>query len=154
MSQPKKTLFMETTAVPADRTAAEISSMLIQAGATQIATDYEDGRIKGLRWSMRASGHDILFQMPARAEPIYAIFLKRNKSTWLNEKQKAEMRAKAERVAWRQLLRWTQAQVAMIECGMTEASEVFFPYMQVNTGQTVYEIFRASEFKMLEGPKN
>lgn len=63
-------------------------------------------------------------------------------------------RQQAERVAWRQLLRWVQAQLAMIECGMTEASEVFFPYMQMLSGNTIYELFKASEFKQLAaGPQ-
>lgn len=150
-----KTLFMETTEVPAERTASEISAVLIQSGATQIATDYDGAQITGLRWTMRVAGRDLLFAMPARVEPIYRIFLKRKgfSNLWKPDgtPYHAEIFVKARRVAWRQLLRWTQAQLAMIECGMTEASEVFFPYIQTGAGQSLFEAFRASEFKML-GP--
>jgi hypothetical protein len=151
MSKAKKTLFMETTEVPAERTAAEISSVLIRAGATQIATDYEAGKITGLRWTMRATGRDLLFAMPARVDPIYKILYDRSSSSWSVDK--AKLREKAQRVAWRQLLRWVQAQLAMIECGMTEASEVFFPYIQTPSGDTVYELFRGQGFKMLPAPE-
>jgi hypothetical protein len=150
MSKARKTLFMETTTVPAERTAAEISSVLIRAGATQIATDYEAGKITGLRWTMRAAGRDLLFAMPARVDPIFKILSERN-SSWAIDQ--AKLREKAERVAWRQLLRWVQAQLAMIECGMTEASEVFFPYIQTPSGNTVYELFRGQGFKMLPAPE-
>lgn len=147
----KKTLFMETTEVPAERTASEISAVLIQAGATQIATDYENGKITGLRWMMRVAGRDLMFAMPARVEPVFRI-LNGRRDKWgqySRETMATKDREQAERVAWRQLLRWVQAQLAMIECGMTEASEVFFPYMQMQSGNTIYELFKASEFKQL-----
>lgn len=157
MSKTKDTLFMETTEVPAERTAAEISAVLIRGGATQIATDYEGGRIVGLRWTMRVCGRDILFAMPARVEPVYQILAKRRDSAngdkWFSSDLKSTMRAKATRVAWRQLLRWTQAQLAMIDSGMAEPSEVFLPYLQTGSGQSLFEVFKGSEFKQLPAPE-
>lgn len=149
---------MESTQVPAERTAAEIATVLIRSGATQIATDYDAGRITGLRWTMRVDGRELLFAMPARVDPIYKIFVKRKNPApefdrYFRSNVKQDLRAKAERVAWRQLLRWVQSQMAMIECGMTEASEVFFPYLQGPTGKTVYELFRRDQFKMLMPPE-
>jgi hypothetical protein len=145
---------METTEVPAERTAAEISSILIQSGATQIATDYDAGRITGLRWTMRVCGRDVLFAMPARVDPVYEILRKRRSSGWLSDQDKANLRVKAIRVAWRQLLRWTQAQLAMIECGMVEPAEVFLPYLQTHSGQSLFDTFKGSEFKMLAAPEH
>lgn len=147
----KKPLFMEHTEVPAEKTASEISAVLIQAGATQIATDFENGKITGLRWIMRG----LMFAMPARVDPVYQIFLKRTqyyqRYGQVPTDTDGAIRAKAVRVAWRQLFRWVQAQVAMIECGMAEETEVFFPYAQTAAGQSVYELFKGSEFKQL-GP--
>ena len=149
-----KTLFMETTEVPAERTAAEISAVLIQAGATQINTAYESGEIVGLRWTMRVpGGRELLFSMPARVDPIFQIFQKRRKYEWDRKEKAADDRTKAKRVAWRQLLRWVQAQVAMIECGMAESAEVFFPYIQAPSGQTLFEHFKEQQFKALPAPE-
>ena len=148
----KATLYMETTEVTAERTAAEISAVLIRGGATQIATDYDQGRITGLRWTMRVCGRDVLFAMPARVEPIYKMLYKRRVG-YLSKDREARMRAKAVRVAWRQLLRWTQAQIAMTECGMAEASEVFLPYLQTGSGQSLFELLKGSEFKALPAPE-
>lgn len=150
----KKTLYMETTEVPAERTAGEIISELVKAGATQINTEYANGAIVGLRWIMRVNGQDALFAMPARVDPIYKILHSRSRNTWLSDKEKEKLQAKARRVAWRQLLRWTQAQIAMIECGMTEPSEVFFPYLQhPMSGRSVFDHFKESGFKALPAPE-
>lgn len=148
----KKTLYMETTEIAAERTAAEIVAVLVGAGATQINTEYEKGQIKGLRWIMRVAGADALFAMPARIEPIYKILKGRNRNTWFSSQDEQRMQEKARRVAWRQLLRWVQAQTAMIECGMAEAGEVFFPYLQTPSGQTLFEIFKEQGMKMLPPP--
>jgi hypothetical protein len=64
------------------------------------------------------------------------------------------VREQAERVAWRQLLRWAQAQLAMIETGMAAAEEVFLPYLQEPSGRTVYEVFAESRFKALPAPES
>jgi len=147
----KKTLFMETTEVSAERSAAEIVAELVKAGATSINTDYDGGVITGLRWIMRIPNRgDSLFAMPARVEPVYKILRSRRKG-YIDDRTEANLKDTARRVAWRQLLRWVQAQMAMIQCGMTEAGEVFFPYLQSSTGETIYTLFRDKGLKLL-GP--
>ena len=148
----KKTLFMETTEVPAERTAAEIITELVKAGATQVNTEYAQGEIVGLRWIMRIAGNDALFAMPARVEPVYKILLKRRRDGYRSSVQDA-IRQQSRRVAWRQLLRWTQAQLAMIECGMTEAGEVFFPYLQTPAGVSIFDTFKENGLRMLPAPE-
>jgi cation transport regulator ChaC len=152
---PKKTLYMETTEVPAERTASEVARELIQAGATQIATSYADGKVIGLRWTMKVNGIDALFEMPARVDPVYEILKSRNRSTWLSEKERLRMREKAERVAWRQLLRWVQAQNAMLETGMVQPLEVFTAYW-IPPGQerTLFQTMMEQQFKALPAPES
>ena len=149
-----KTLFMETTEVPAERTASEVCAELIKAGAVHINTSYENSKVVGLRWVMRINGHDAVFEMPARIEPVYRIFAKRKgRATGRNSVGALyypDAYAKAERVAWRQLLRWVQAQNAMIDCGMVQPAEVFFAYSVFpGTEKTVFQIAMDSQFKML-----
>lgn len=145
----RQTLYMESTEISAERSAGEITSALIRAGANQIATDYDSGRIKGLRWTMLIAGQNIVFSMPARVEPIFKIINGRRAYPFDYENKD---QLQAERVAWRQLLRWVQAQLAMIECGMTEAAEVFFPYMQMGE-RTIFERFKEQEFKAIAPPE-
>lgn len=148
----KKPLYMENTEIAPERTAAEIVQVLVTAGANQINTEYDAGKIVGLRWIMRIAGNDALFAMPARVEPVFKL-LRRRRTGYFSRQDETNLRAKATRVAWRQLLRWTQAQMAMIECGMAEAGEVFFPYLQSPSGQSVYDMFKDNGVKMLEAPR-
>ena len=141
---------METTEIPAERTAQEIHAVLVKAGARQIMSEYEGGKVVGLKWTMATPMGDRMFDMPARVEPLYQILWKRS-DPWKVDKTK--LRAKAERVAWRQLLRWVQAQVAMIETGMVSSSEVFFPYMVAIEGKTIYSLFEARQLPLLPAPK-
>ena len=90
--------------------------------------------------------------MPARIEPVNKILRKR-KAGYVSQKEEASLRAKPERVARRQLQRWVQAQMAMIDAGMSEAGEIFFPYMNVEAGKTVYNFFSEQGFPMLPAPE-
>src|SRR5579864_9646271 len=99
----KRSIFMGTTNISPQQTAAEIVSNLVRAGATAINTNYEAGRITGIRWIQRVRGVECMFEMPVRVAPLQKL---------IRDKEQAE------RTAWRQLLRWAQAQNAMIEVGM------------------------------------
>jgi hypothetical protein len=146
----KNRLFMETTKVPASQSAAEIVAQLVAHGAKSINTDYEAGKIVGLRWIMRINGLDILFDMPARVDPVFKR-LQRESPGHNNER----LREKAERVAWRQLLRWVQAQNAMIDIGMAQTAEVFMPYIVLNpsTNQRLFDSLMENQMKMLPAAK-
>jgi hypothetical protein len=83
---------------------------------------------------------------------VFKLFIKRREDNgrWLDDENKQRLQVKAERVAWRQLLRWTQAQIAMIETGMVEAAEVFLPYMfNTQKSQTLFQTMMESQLKML-----
>ncbi|MGC4052918.1 MAG: hypothetical protein QM757_26620 [Paludibaculum sp.] len=143
-------LYMETTQISAEKTASELSLLLVQSGARQIAQEYTDKKVTGLRWVLAVGGTDQVFAMPVRSEPVFRL-LQLNRAPSNREKKKAEDRAQAERVAWRQLLRWTQAQLALIETGMVAAEEVFLPYRITPSGQTLYQVIQVNGLKLL-GP--
>jgi hypothetical protein len=52
----------------------------------------------------------------------------------------------AERVAWRIIKDWVEAQMAILDTQMVKMEEVFFPYMLNGQGQT---LFQAYELKQL-----
>lgn len=151
----KKTLYMETTSIDVQKTAGEITAELVKAGATSVNTDYTAGKITGLRWVMRISGQDIVFDMPARIEPVFKLLNGRRTDSWKRKDHAQQDQDQAERVAWRQLLRWVQSQISMIETGMVQAAEVFMPYIVVNaqTNQTLFQRMSETQFKQLEAPK-
>lgn len=143
----KKPIYMETTEIPAERTAAEVSMALVQAGAATVSVRYKDGKIIGMSWTMQVRGVELPFAMPARIEPVFQI-LKKRRTGYLDNEAIARIRAQSERVAWRQLLRWVQAQLAMIEVGMVQRAEVFMPYMTQADGSTFFEYFESKQLAL------
>lgn len=135
---PRALFYLESTGVPADRSVAEISAELVKTGARKISTEYSDtGRISGMNWALRIGAIDVQFSMPARVDSVYKLLVKRAKTT-----DKLKLTAKAERIAWRQLLMWIKAQNAMIQTGMVQPQEVFMAYA-VAPGQnrTMFQIW-------------
>ena len=55
----------------------------------------------------------------------------------------------AERVAWRILKDWVEAQMALLDIEMVRFEEIFLPYIEVQ-GQTVFEKLEEKQF-LLEG---
>lgn len=144
-------LFMETTAIEPERTAAEIHVELVKAGATKIMEEYADGRVVAITFAISANGDDLPFRLPVRTEPVFTLLQKRRKYEWDRKQSAAKDRAQAARVAWRQVYRWVQAQIALIQTGMVQTQEVFFPYL-TRDGKTIYEALAESQFKLLPAP--
>lgn len=108
----------------------EIQEIVLRSGATNINQKASNGRILGLAFTLPGPQGDVLYDLPARVEPVYKV-LRSQRSPKLAFRPGAEEtdRDAAERIAWRQLLYWIRAQFALIELGMVEAQEVFLPYM-------------------------
>jgi len=150
------TMYLETTEVPAERSMAEIASVLVQAGALEIATTYEGGVPAGVRWRMMLYDRPVWFILPAKVDPVYNALYKRRVSGRgrLGGIDTRKLRDTARRVAWRQLLTWVKVQMAMIEHGMAEYGQVFLPYVDSGGGRTAWDHFRETNFKMIEAPKD
>ena len=56
----------------------------------------------------------------------------------------------AERVAWRILKDWVEAQMALLDIEMVRFEEIFLPYIETKDGRTVYERLEEKQF-LLEG---
>ena len=56
----------------------------------------------------------------------------------------------AERVAWRILKDWIEAQMALLDIEMVRFEEIFLPYIETQNGQTIYERLEQKQF-LLEG---
>jgi hypothetical protein len=59
----------------------------------------------------------------------------------------------AYRVAWRNILDWVQAQMALLEIGMARMEEIFLPYMLDSQGHTFFERMEQRGF-LLDSGKN
>jgi len=141
---------METTKIPAEKTAAEIASLLAKAGARKTLQDYDGkGRVVALSFTMSLNGQEAPFSLPVNADAVYQLLSKRRKRRHYRAKWEDMDKAQAERVAWRQVLKWVQAQVALIETNMVTATEVFLPYLKTPSGSTLYRELESGGFKAL-----
>jgi hypothetical protein len=139
-------LYMESTTIDESKTIGEITAALVGAGARAINTEYgPDRRIIAVRFVLNVNGCDAVFHLPAKTEPIF-LLLQKQRAPMNRSRKEKEDRAQSGRVAWRQILRWVQAQLALIETGMVEPAEPFSPYMVDNTGRTLYERVIETQF--------
>jgi hypothetical protein len=100
------------------------------------------------------SGNGVPFVLPCRWEAVHTTLVNRMRRL-PRQSRKEEYVLQAKRVAWRQILRWVQAQLALVETDMVRIEEVFMPYLLNKKGQTLYEAIAVNGFKgaLLEGPK-
>jgi hypothetical protein len=132
------TLFMETTKITPESTSADIIQMLVRMNANQVSCTYDQSRsITGIQWVLLVEGRPQCFQMPVRVEPVRAYLKKAGRLPSSDP-------TKPNRVAWRQLLRWIEAQCALIETGMVQPAEPFVGYaFDPQTNRTLFQAWTA-----------
>lgn len=146
-----RTLYMETTKIEAMKTIAQVQVYLINSGASGILveSDSETREPTSVKFEFPIRGKGIMgFVLPARIEPIFQ-HIQDKRPDGYQEKYEERDREQAARVAWRQILRWVQAQFALIESGMVEIAEVFLPYAMGANGQTLFEAIEQKGYKGL-----
>jgi hypothetical protein len=143
-----KAFFMETTRIDPARTVTEIMQTLAEAGASAILLEYEpapSGVVAAVSFQFPTPDGVIPFRLPCRWQKVETILKREGRFP-----QRGDTRETwARRVAWRQILRWVQAQMALIRTEMVQPAEVFFPYIQTEDGRTVYEIQAEKKFSGL-----
>jgi hypothetical protein len=145
-------IYLESTTVSASKSLMEIQEIVLRSGATNINQKASNGRILGLAFTLPGPQGDMLYDLPARIEPIYKTLRAQRSPRSISRPGVEEIdRDAAERIAWRQLLYWIRAQFALIETGMVEAQEVFLPYMMARNGQRLFEHVKAGALKQLTG---
>lgn len=136
-----------TTTVPASRTASQVQALLVKAGARGIGFEYDErGAMTGMRFAVPTSYGLRTFRLPVDTRRVQAV-LERQK---VNRPQRTLEHA--ERVAWRIIKDWIEAQLAVIQSEMVSLDQVMFPYMeQPDTGITAYAHYVGSQRAIEKG---
>lgn len=132
-----------TTQIDAGKTVAELTQMLGKAGCQKVLVDYAAGEPSALTFAITVQQRPMFFTLPANIEGVLAA-LKRDRvaSKYCNV-------AQARRVAWRIIKVWCEAQLAIIDAGQASLAEVFLPYAQTPSGQTLYKAIESGTLKLL-----
>ena len=132
-----------TTKVPVSSTMAEIQKILVKAGANAVLSEYgPDGSVSAVSFRIEDKSGPIHYKLPADIDGVERA---------LKKDKEYRDRAHAERVAWRIVKDWIEAQMAIVQAQMAELPQVFLPYAQTNTGETVYERIKGNGYKLLGG---
>lgn len=136
-----------TTKVPAARTASEVQALLVGAGARGVAFEYgEADTIIGMRFAMPTPYGLRTFRLPINAQGVEETLEEQKVSRSLRTPEHAE------KVAWRIIKDWIEAQLAIIQSRMVTLDEVMFPYMEEpDTGITAYAHYVASQRAIEQG---
>ena len=134
---------------------AELQNTLGKHGAKQISFDYDnDGRIQSVQFVIKANDRFIPVRLPARVEKAQTVLKRQWEAGIISHKRGKEKTygyEQAYRVAWRNILDWVQAQMALLEIGMAKMEEIFLPYMQDRQGVTFFERMEQRGFLLESG---
>lgn len=137
-----------TTTVDSFKTVSEIEYILMKHKAKSIMKNYDGESITGLSFLIDTGFQQIPVRLPVKVDECLEV-LKREKKNSPRSSIKAT-REQAERVAWRILKDWIEAQMALLDIEMVEMQEIFLPYIEIH-GQTIYEKLEQKNFLLLEG---
>ena len=124
-----------TTKVPVERSVQEIQKTLVKAGANATMLQYTEGSVSSIAFKLNTKHGDVSFLLPSNPDGVLRV-MRKGKSG----KVTAEQLQQANRVSWRILKDWIEAQMAIITAEMATPLQVFLPYAQTKDG-TVYECF-------------
>ena len=131
-----------TTKVNVHTTMGEIQAQLVKHGARKIMQDYDEaGHIVALTFSIETPAGARGIRLPSNIAAVHKVLTR--------QKIKCDQE-QAERVAWRIVKDWVEAQMAILESEMVQMDEVFLPYMVNEKGQTLFDAYRDNQLRLEE----
>lgn len=133
-----------TTKIKPEKTASEIQEKLAKAGAQAILTEYDEGLMCAMSFRIMSQHGMLSFRLPINIQGVLNAIQHDNKIP-----KKFKTKEQATRIAWRILKDWIEAQLAIVEAQMANIIEVFLPYVQNQTGQTLFETLESNGYRQL-----
>jgi hypothetical protein len=122
--------------------------MLVKAGARQIMTQYaDDGSPSGVAFTLAVAGGTRGFTLPVEIDRVWKV-LKSDRGIQPRHKSPEQ----AQRVGWRIVKDWLEAQLAIVATEMVTFDQVMLPYMRTSSGQSVYDTYLEGGFPALSAP--
>lgn len=138
---------------------SHLQTTLAEHGAKQIMFDYaDDGTVAALSFVILVNGRNLPVQLPARLDKALAVLTLHYQHGLIRDPRiqaifrranEKEIREHAYRVAWKNILDWVRAQMALLDIEMIKFEEVFLPYMvNQQTGKTYFETLEQKQFQL------
>jgi hypothetical protein len=150
-----------TSDILINRIFQKIQDVLAQHGARQISFDYGDnGKVYGVFFTILLDEKRLQVKLPARVDKALSVLQKQYSNGLMRDRKtsaifrrgnKNEMEDQVYRVAWRNILDWVEAQMALLEIETAKIEEIFLPYMVNLTGETFFERMQQRGFLLESG---
>jgi hypothetical protein len=140
-----------TTTVDTAKTIGEIQRILSSKGACAVSVAYEKGDPSAVHFHFPINSQVVEFKLPCKFEGVRKVMLADIKTASLRRHREKDPKfdMQVRRIAWRIIKDWVAAQLALIQAGQAEVSEVFLPYLVSNSGDTLFETFKARPESLL-----
>lgn len=133
-----------TTSVPASRTIAQVQSILVKAGARQVLTEFSAGGTPtGVAFAIETPHGLRNYRLPVDVAAVTQV-MRNDRET----PPRFRTPQQAERVGWRILKDWIEAQLAIVSTQMVAFDQVMLPYMSTGGEQTVYDLYLAQQLAL------
>lgn len=137
-----------STEVDVNKTISEIQQCLAKRRVQAMMQEYDaEGAPTALSFRIMTPFGMMSYRLPANVDKVLAVLKRQKGVPW-----RLQTKSQAARVAWRIVKVWIEAQCAFIESEMVTIDQVFLPYAQDQTGQTLYERLTGEKFNGLALP--
>ncbi|OYO21953.1 hypothetical protein CGZ93_08435 [Enemella dayhoffiae] len=143
-----------TTTVEVHKTVGEVQALLADHGADRVGIEYRDSQPVGVSFTLRLPAGTRAFMLPVDVEAMHRLLQSKDSSGELRSGTKANRasREQAARVSWRVVKDWLPAQLTLVDSTMVTVEQVFLPYLQLDDGRTLFEVYSTSELALEPGP--
>lgn len=148
-----------TTEINVSRTLREIMELLTEAGAQSVVVKYVERQPVAVQFLIDTQFGELAYSLPANTEGVWRQLSVQSQQTTRDDRGRLRRpvplhlvtREQAQRVGWRIIKDWLEAQLAIVEAGMVPLPQVFLPYQTGADGRTVYEVLADRHMRLL-GP--
>jgi hypothetical protein len=135
-----------TTSIAAEKSTSEVLALLRGHGVSSVSTHYDDeGKVEGIAFTHKTVHGIREFYLSVDIDGVRAVLLAEDKAGKFKSMHvkagSLTTREHAERVAWRVIKDWLEAQLALIDIGAATLPQVFLPYLMVAPETTLYEAY-------------
>lgn len=143
-----------TTQISAAQTVAEIQTLLAAHGARRISVDYDSSGVPSALDFVLATPHGQRgFSIPVDVDRMERLLRREDTAGRLKSGSKAARtsRAQAERVVWRVMKTWLEAQLALVSAEMIDVDQALLAFLQIDaSGRTLYQAYKERETLALD----
>jgi hypothetical protein len=147
-----------STKITAAVTAGECVQLLAMHGADAVGLEFDrkTRQPSGLSFRIDTPWGVRGYQLPVKSAGVLAQLTAASEAGLLSKPSNRSMASlttpeHAHAVAWRQLRDWMAAQIAMIEAGMWELSEVMLPWQLIAPQTSVYQAINEGQLALTGG---